>query len=98
MNTGVLDKTRCYLVGHMQYADPGDWREVVKEALKDTNIIFFFEFISKDVIFFFKSLVFNRSKTKEYSDFEINFFKGEILYFSSTNKTLFIEFFLEADL
>jgi|TARA_B100000287_G_scaffold401795_1_gene422167 hypothetical protein len=41
MNTGVLDKTRCYLVGHMQYADPGDWREVVKEALKDTNIIFY---------------------------------------------------------
>ena len=40
MNTGVLDKTRCYLVGHMQYADPGDWREVVKEALKDTNIKF----------------------------------------------------------
>jgi nucleoside 2-deoxyribosyltransferase len=38
---GVLHKTRCYLVGHMQYAEPGDWRQQVKEKLKDTNIIFY---------------------------------------------------------
>jgi len=38
---GVLQKTRCYLVGHMQYAEPGDWRQQVKEGLKDTGIIFY---------------------------------------------------------
>jgi len=38
---GVLHKTRCYLVGHMQYAEPGDWRQQLKEELKDTGIIFY---------------------------------------------------------
>ena len=39
--TTILNKTRCYLVGHMQYADPGDWREVVKKELKESNIVFY---------------------------------------------------------
>ena len=38
---GLLNKTRCYLVGHMQYAEPGDWREQVKQDLADSNIVFF---------------------------------------------------------
>ena len=25
----------------MQYADPGDWREVVKKELKESNIVFY---------------------------------------------------------
>lgn len=38
---GILNKTRCYLVGHMQYAEPGGWREVIKNELQDSNIIFY---------------------------------------------------------
>ncbi len=41
MAARTLNKTRCYLVGHMQYADPGDWRDYVKNELKDTGIIFY---------------------------------------------------------
>lgn len=41
MATHTLNKTRCYLVGHMQYADPGDWREYVKSELKETGIVFY---------------------------------------------------------
>ena len=37
--------------------------------------IFFFELISKTKIFFFRSLVFNKSCMKENSLVEINFFK-----------------------
>ena len=37
----VLNKTRCYLVGHMQYAQSGNWRSKVKESLSDSNIIFY---------------------------------------------------------
>lgn len=29
------------MVGHMQYADPGDWRELVKKELKESNIVFY---------------------------------------------------------
>lgn len=39
MNT--LKKTRCYLIGHMQYANGEDWRNKVKEELKESNITFF---------------------------------------------------------
>ena len=37
----LLWRTRCYLIGHMQYADGRGWRNVVKEGLKNTGIIFF---------------------------------------------------------
>ena len=53
----------------------------------DTKIIFFFELNSKLAIFFFRSLVFIKSETKEYSVFETYFFNGEELNFSSINKT-----------
>lgn len=41
----LLWKTRCYLIGHMQYADGRGWRNTVKEGLKDTGIIFFDPYI-----------------------------------------------------
>ena len=41
MKNNILNKTRCYLVGHMQYADPGDWRDFVQSSLKDSNIVFY---------------------------------------------------------
>ncbi len=40
MNKGLLYKTRCYLSGHMEYADGRRWREDVKTNLADLNIIF----------------------------------------------------------
>jgi hypothetical protein len=40
MATHTLNKTRCYLVGHMQYAEPGDWREYVKNELKKLVLFF----------------------------------------------------------
>ena len=36
-----LEKTRTYLVGHMQYADGQDWRKKVEEELEKLNIITF---------------------------------------------------------
>jgi hypothetical protein len=39
MNT--LNKTRTYLVGHMQYASGRDWREYVEEELNPLNITIF---------------------------------------------------------
>ena len=41
MTRQILNKTRCYLVGHMQYADPGDWRNFVKRELEESNITFY---------------------------------------------------------
>ena len=37
----LLEKTRTYLVGHMQYADGRDWRESAEEELAKLNIITF---------------------------------------------------------
>ena len=39
---GVLNKTRCYLIGHMQYVTDGqDWRTEVKTRLNSLNVSFF---------------------------------------------------------
>ena len=37
----ILDKTRTYLVGHMQYANGRDWREYVEKKLDSLNIKIF---------------------------------------------------------
>ena len=37
----ILDKTRTYLVGHMQYADGRNWRDDVERELKPLNITVF---------------------------------------------------------
>jgi hypothetical protein len=37
----VLAKTRCYLIGHMQYVDGRGWRDTVKTELDGRNIEFF---------------------------------------------------------
>ncbi len=44
-NPNLLWGTRCYLIGHMQYADGRGWRQDVKTALKDTGVIFFDPYI-----------------------------------------------------
>jgi hypothetical protein len=44
-NPNLLWKTRCYLIGHMQYADGRGWRNIVKEQLKDSGIVFFDPYI-----------------------------------------------------
>lgn len=36
---GLLAKTKCYLVGHMQYADGESWRKHVKDELSKLEII-----------------------------------------------------------
>jgi hypothetical protein len=36
-----LYRTRCYLIGHMQYVDGRGWRDIVKQDLGDRNITFF---------------------------------------------------------
>ena len=38
---GILEKTRTYLVGHMQYADGRDWREYVEGELEPLAIRIF---------------------------------------------------------
>jgi len=38
---GILEKTRTYLVGHMQYADGRDWREYVEGELDPFGIRIF---------------------------------------------------------
>ena len=38
---GILEKTRTYLVGHMQYADGRDWREYVEGELEPLDIRIF---------------------------------------------------------
>jgi len=37
----VLFRTRCYLIGHMQYSDGRGWRDVIKQRLANRNITFF---------------------------------------------------------
>jgi|TARA_R100000808_G_C2070591_1_gene98288 hypothetical protein len=37
----VLEKTRTYLVGHMQYSEGRNWREHVEKELTDLNITVF---------------------------------------------------------
>jgi|TARA_B000000565_G_scaffold179069_1_gene135769 hypothetical protein len=37
----VLEKTRTYLVGHMQYANGRNWRDYVEEELEKLNITVF---------------------------------------------------------
>lgn len=37
----ILEKTRTYLVGHMQYADGRDWREYVERELEPLDIRIF---------------------------------------------------------
>lgn len=37
----LLNKTKCYLIGHMQYADGRGWRDIVKKELSSCNINFF---------------------------------------------------------
>ena len=59
--------------------------EFLISFFKDTKIIFLFELISKDSIFFLISIVLIKSFTKVCSELEICFFKGEILKFSSEN-------------
>ena len=39
--SNILEKTKTYLVGHMQYADGKDWRKQVEEELDQLNIITF---------------------------------------------------------
>tara|TARA_B100000214_G_C23942418_1_gene616346 strand:+ start:227 stop:766 length:540 start_codon:yes stop_codon:yes gene_type:complete len=39
--SNFLEKTKTYLVGHMQYADGKDWRVHVEKELKKINIITF---------------------------------------------------------
>ena len=37
----LLEKTRTYLVGHMQYASGRDWRKYVESELEKLNIVTF---------------------------------------------------------
>ena len=39
MKKNILNKTRCYLVGHMEYADGADWRRLVEEKVNKLGII-----------------------------------------------------------
>ena len=41
MNASILENTRTYLVGHMQYASGRDWREQVTEELAPLRIKIF---------------------------------------------------------
>ena len=70
------------------------YEELVRFFFKETSIIFFLEFISKFIIFFLRSFVFNKSEIKVNSEPKIYFLKLEILNFSSTNKTRLVAFFL----
>jgi hypothetical protein len=40
MTQGILTNTRCYLSGHMEYAEGRVWREDVKTGLADLDIVF----------------------------------------------------------
>ena len=41
MESNILEKTKTYLVGHMQYADGKDWRDYVESELHPLNITVF---------------------------------------------------------
>lgn len=38
---GILNKTKCYLIGHMEFQNGRGWRQDLKETLAHTNITFF---------------------------------------------------------
>ena len=40
----LLDKTKTYLVGHMQYLSGRNWRQEIAEKLRDLNITFFYPY------------------------------------------------------
>lgn len=40
-SANLLRDTRCYLIGHMQYANGRGWRDVVKSTFKDSGIKFY---------------------------------------------------------
>jgi len=40
ISLNLLKRTRCYLIGHMQYANGRGWRGIVKDTFKDTGINF----------------------------------------------------------
>ena len=63
--------------------------DAISHLLKDTKIIFLLEFRSNVIIFCLVSFTFNKSETKENSEFEICFFKLKMLNFSSTNRIRF---------
>lgn len=41
MNKNILQKTKCYLIGCMQYADGRKWRDEMKQTLNEMNITVF---------------------------------------------------------
>ena len=41
INPNILNKTRCYMIGQMQYFDGAPWRNYVEAKLKQMNIIVF---------------------------------------------------------
>lgn len=41
MNKNILNKTKCYLIGCMQYTDGRKWRDEIKESLDQMNITVF---------------------------------------------------------
>ena len=41
MKNNLLEKTKTYLVGHMQYSEGRDWREYVEKELEQLNITVF---------------------------------------------------------
>lgn len=45
MNMGILSKTKCYMIGHMQYGDGQPWRKYVKRHLNPLGITCFDPYI-----------------------------------------------------
>lgn len=41
MENKVLEKTRCYLVGHMEYGNGREWREEAKNRLNSLGVVCF---------------------------------------------------------
>ena len=41
MKNNLLEKTKTYLVGHMQYCEGRDWREYVEQELEQLNVTVF---------------------------------------------------------
>ena len=59
------------------------------------KLFFSWNLYQKLIFFFLRSLVFNKSEIYEYPEFEMCFFKLEILKFSPTNKTKLDMFFFD---
>lgn len=38
---GLLTKTKCYLIGNMEFGDGHSWRDAIKDRLKKTGVVFF---------------------------------------------------------